>query len=108
MSVRCFFYYWDLTYAFCRIDEDLDDLGSDDGSISLDDDDQLDNDDDGGSSDDLFEDESGDEEQEDSEDEDGPPKSKKTKKIMSDKDFSRKLKNTDGKDSSSVPLHSFY
>lgn len=73
-------------------------MGSDDGSISLDDEDHLDDDDDEGGSDGLFEDESGNEEQDDSEDENGPPKSKKSKKIMSDKDFSRKLKNTDGKD----------
>lgn len=68
-------------------------MGSDDGSVSLDGGDELDDDDDEGGSDDLFED---DEEQDDSEDEDGPPLSKKSKKIMSDKDFSRKLKNTDG------------
>lgn len=90
------------------MDEDLDDLGSDDGSISLDDGDQLDDDDDDGGSDDMFEDESGEEEQDDSEDEDGPPKSKKSKKIMSDKDFSRKLKNTDGNEyTSSLSFQSF-
>lgn len=74
-------------------DDDENEFGSDGGSVSLDGEDYDDED---GS--DIFEasDDEENDDEEDDEDEDDAPKHKKAKRSLSDKDFERKLKRTDG------------
>lgn len=69
--------------------DDNDDFGESDGSVSLDDNEDEDDDD-------LFEDDSDPEGDGNEDSDDGEPKAKKIKSI-SGKDFQRKLKNTDSK-----------